>query len=485
MSVSKLAVEKKILKTVKQTILVNRMLTAGDAVLVAVSGGPDSVALVNLMYELAPELSLRLGIAHLNHGLRSEASDRDAEFVAGIARRLELPFYVEKKNVFTFQKTHHLCLEEAARIIRYEFLESIAARNRFNKIATGHHSNDNAELILMNLLRGSGPLGLSGIPPIREGKIVRPLFNLKRTEILNYIAEKKLACISDASNLDFSIRRNRIRDHLIPELEKSYNPAIVETINRLGSIMRAENRWFENEIKKDFNQCTVIKSPNTISIDRCRLAGLATAAQRRIIRKAIAILKGDLRRITLLHINAVLALIDKKPARGSLDLPDGIQVVLNDAILTINRAKEGLAHGKDSADETAENDYHYIISRPGQIFIKETGTTIKLSQISVADLPDFSVIGKNMAFFDWDCLQFPLVMRNMRPGDRCSPLGIRGTQTVKKFFINQKVPIHQRRLCPLMLCGNQIIWIVGHRIDNFAKIVATTRRVLKAELFLA
>ncbi len=482
---SKRKVEKKILRTVRQTIATHRMLAAGDSVLIAVSGGPDSVILAHVLHTLTAEYPLRLAIAHLNHCLRKKDSDRDAEFVADFARRLDVPFYTEKKDVIALQRSAHLSLEETARKIRYGFLEDIAARYGFNKIAIGHHSNDNAELVLMNLLRGSGPLGLSGIIPVRDGKIVRPLIHLKRSEIIDYIAEKKLPVVTDASNTDLSFRRNRVRHHLIPELEKSYNPGIIETLNRLGTIMRAEDQWFENVLRQDFNKCISVKGPDAISLDIARFEGLATAAKRRIIRKAILSVKRDLRRITLLHIDAVLALVEKRPGVGCLNLPAGIRIVRNAAELTINKSENVIPAGSDRSAGPVGVDYRYTITTPGVLSVKEAGATITLAEIGLDDLPDFNDAGKNLAFFDMDCLQFPLVVRNTRPGDRFAPLGVNGTQKVKKYFIDNKIPGPQRRACPLLLSGGKIIWIAGHRIDNCVKVVSATRRILKAELLLA
>ncbi|CAB1064849.1 tRNA(Ile)-lysidine synthetase (EC [Olavius sp. associated proteobacterium Delta 1] len=482
---SKSKIEKKILRTVKQTIATHRMLAADDSVLIAVSGGPDSVTLAHVMHTLNEEHPRRSAIAHLNHCLRQKDSDRDAEFVAELARRLNLPCYIEKKDVRHFQRSAHLSLEEAARKMRYGFFEEISARNGFNKIAIGHHSNDNAELVLMNLLRGSGPLGLSGIAPVRGGKIVRPLIQLKRSEIIDYIAEKKLLFVTDASNTDLSFRRNRIRHQLIPELEKAYNPAIIEALNRLATIMRAEDQWLENILSKDFNKCISVKGPDAVSIDLGRLERLAASAKRRIIRRAILSVKMDLRRITLAHIDAVLNLIDKSPAAGCLNLPDGIRVRLRSADLTINNRKSDASVSCDGSDGSAVIDYQYTIAPPGALFIQEARATIKLAELGADDLPDFNTIGKNLAFFDMDRLQFPLVVRNPRPGDRFSPLGVNGTQKVKKYFIDNKIPRPQRRLCPLLLNAGKIIWLAGHRIDNCVKVVSATRRILKAELLLA
>ncbi len=257
----------------------------------AVSGGPDSVALVHVLLALAAEYSLRPAIAHLNHCLRGRDSDRDAEFVTALARQLDVPIYADRKDVRAFRANRRLSLEEAARIIRYEFFDAVAAKHGFNKIALGHHSDDNAELVLINLLRGSGPLGLSGIAPVRDGKIVRPLIHLKRSEIIDYLTEKKLKYVTDISNADPAFVRNKIRHHLIPELQAHYNPRITETLNRLGEIMRAEDQWFDDALEPVLKQCISQGARETIRLAIPAFAQLARAVKRRVIRKAILFTK--------------------------------------------------------------------------------------------------------------------------------------------------------------------------------------------------
>ena len=469
--------EKKILHTVRETIARYGMFGPGDTVLIAVSGGPDSVTLAYILHTIAGEYALQLAVAHLHHGLRGLESDRDAEFTAALAGKLDLPFYLEKKDVRAFQRHRRLSPEEAARRVRYEFYNAVAVKDGFNKIAIGHHSHDNAELVLMNLLRGSGPLGLSGIAPVRGSRIVRPLIHLKRSEILDYISEKKIAFVYDTSNTDPAYRRNKIRHHLIPELKKSYNPAIVDSLNRLGDILRAEDQWMDEALEPVFNECVLNRTTERISLALPTVNSMDVAAGRRIIRKAIFSVKQDLRRITFLHVDAVLKLAQHGQACASLNLPGGVRVVKDAAALTIK--KKGRQSQADSVD------YRYIIAGEGTTSIPEAKAAIKLVEIGTDDVPDFRESGNVRTFFDRDCLQFPLVVRNFRPGDRFSPLGMAGTQKLKKYFINNKIPAGQRKKCPLLLSADKIVWVAGHRIDNSVKLVPRTRRVLMGELLLA
>ena len=478
-------IEKKILQTVRQTILTHRMFKRGDSVLVAVSGGPDSIALVHIISVLAAEYSLRPAIAHLNHCLRGSDSDRDAEFVAGTARHLDLPIYVQRENVRAFQQRRRLSLEEAARLVRYGFYEATAAEHGFNKIALGHHSDDNAELVLMNLLRGSGPQGLSGIAPVRDGNIVRPLIQLRRSEIVDYLAEKKLPFVTDASNTDPTFTRNKIRHHLIPALQTAYNPRIIETLNRLGEILRAEDQWFDETLEPVFKQCVSLRTNEKISLALPAFNQLTRAVKRRVVRKAILGIKKDLRRISLLHIDTILHLIDKGRDPGRLNLPDGILVARNGVELTLIKIENNINSNDYEIFQKSVTDYQYAITAPRTLHIKEAGVSIALCEIDIDELPNFKGIDATIAFFDLDRLIFPLSVRNTRPGDRFTPLGLNGSQKVKKYFINCKIPLVQRKICPLLLSDGNIVWIAGHRIDEAVKVRPGTRRVLKAELLLA
>jgi tRNA(Ile)-lysidine synthase len=482
---AKIRIQEKIISTVRKTIETHRMFSRPDSVLVAVSGGPDSVALAHVLHSLAAEYALRLGIAHLNHRLRGRESDRDADFVAAYARELGVPLYSEEKDVRAFQQSRRLSLEEAARKVRYDFFDAVAASHGYQKIAVGHHCDDNAELMLMNLFRGSGPLGLSGMSPVRNDGIVRPLICLERSDILDYLAVNKLQFVIDASNTDISYRRNKIRHHLISELKKSYNPRITEILNRLGNIMRAEDQWIEEELAPVFKQCLSASAPDQIRLDISRLENQSRAARRRLVRKAILAVKKDLRCITLLHVDAVLDLMETGPVSGSLNLPGGVRVERNSGELAVTVALDVRRPEKSKPSRTVSADYQYTITGAGTISVKEAGASITFVEIGSDELPDFSVSQRRLAFFDMDCLRFPLIVRNVRPGDRFSPLGVKGTQKVKKYFIDNKIPAPQRKKYPLVVSDGKIIWIAGHRIDNSVKIGPQTRRVLKAELLLA
>lgn len=475
----------KLLNTVEKTITAYGMFQPDDSVLVGVSGGPDSVALLHLLLILAPRFSISLGVAHLNHCLREKDSEHDAEFVASLAKKLDLPLYIYKEDVREYQHKHKLSLEEAARHVRYAFYNNVAEKNDYNKIALGHHSDDNAELVLMYLFRGSGPLGISGMPPVRDEKIVRPLIKLTRSEIINYLNKNGIKYVSDKTNKDIRHLRNRIRHHLIPLLKKSYNPRIIESLNRLALIMRCEDEWIEDAINHIYQNSVLNLKEDKIVLSVPKLDSIHPAIKRRIIRKAIEKIKGNLRRITYLHINNAITLLQSGPTYGSLDLPDRIRVSRDNDIIIFSKEKNALRRLNVKSIEHEAISFKYKILKPGLIFLKEIGMHLTFSEIGIEDLPDLRRTGHNVAFFDMDSIRFPLNLRNFQPGDRFNPLGMTGTQKVKKYFINKKVQRVKRASCPILLSQEKIIWVVGHRIDDSVKIQPSTSNVLKVELFLA
>jgi len=473
------------LHSVEDTISAHNMFQPKDSVLVGVSGGPDSVALLHILLEIAPRFPLRLAVAHLNHSLRQEESDNEAKFVASLAEILGLPCYIERIDVPEFQRSHRLSIEEAARRVRYRFFKDVAVKHRFDKIALGHHCDDNAELMLMHLFRGSGPLGISGIPPVREGQIVRPLIRLSKSEIMDFLTAKGIGYVSDSSNIDPRHLRNKIRHHLIPNLKENYNPRISETLNRLATITRCEEEWIEDLINPIFDRMVLSLETDHIDLSVSEINESHIAVKKRIFRKAIASVKGDLRRIAFSHVDSMIRLVEAGPRFGGLDLPDGIRISRSDE--TIRISKEKIAGRRpDAAHPFGEKfSFEYNILEPGLFHMKEVGIRLELSEIPLARLSDIGHAGHQVAFFDMEKLHFPLIVRNVHPGDRFTPLGMTGTQKLKKFFINNKVSRAERSKCPVVLSRGRIIWVAGYRIDDFVKVTPLTRYILKGELFLA
>lgn len=498
-------------QSVKKTIRAFNMLQKSDAVLIGVSGGPDSVALFHILHLLAPEMSLSLGVAHLNHCLRGKDSDNDEMFVQSLCKQFDLPYYSTREDVLAFKKQHGLSLEEAARRVRYEFYYTTAKENGFNKIALGHHQDDNAELILMHLFRGSGPLGISGIPPIRSLKedsihIIRPFIEQSKSQLINFLNKKDIEYVVDASNQDPSHLRNAIRHELLPLLKTTYNPNITETLNRLSSIIRSEETWLEDIIGPLFDQIAT-RTENQITLRVSDFNRLPEAAQRRILRKSILEIKGNIRRITLSHVDSMIALAKKGDVTSRLDFPDQLRVLKTDDDLMLIQESKPLRDSTPANENRMEPFYSYRVVDPIKgsdsdnrpvnpdksiqnmqsvsLFIKEINAYLKYSKLRSKDLPNFKKTGQHTAFIDYDKLSFPLLLRNVMAGDRFTPMGMTGKQKLKKYFIDHKIPRHSRTNIPVLLSNEKIVWVVGHRVDDAFKVISTTRNVFKAELLLA
>jgi tRNA(Ile)-lysidine synthase len=467
---------------VRETILAHGMIQKGESVLVAVSGGADSVALTHVLVSLASELSIRLALAHLNHGLRPREAERDAEFVAALAGELNLPCHIDTFDVRRFQQQHKLSLEDAARRVRHRFLQTVAERHGYSKIALGHHADDNAELILMFLLRGSGSSGLAGIPALRDGVFIRPLIRTRRAEILHYLQAAGRHYVTDATNMDLRFLRNRVRHQLIPMLQAAYNPKIVEALNRLAAIVKAENQWIEELVDPLMATCTICREPGRVALSLSALASLPLAARRRIVRRAICELKGDLQRITLAHVDEVVELAEYPVPDKRLDLPQRIEVWNQLDTLVFQRCSAAQKHPERHRAELPCAAYEYSLNLPDTLRIGEINAILRVTEITPEQVPKLTLVGPHTAYFDLDQLHLPFVVRNFRAGDRFSPLGTSGRQKLKKFFIDHKVDRAERRSCPILVSRGEIIWVAGHRVGHVARIRAETRRVLKAEL---
>jgi tRNA(Ile)-lysidine synthase len=457
------------------------LIAEGESVLVGVSGGPDSVALLHLLLDRAPAHRLHLGVAHLNHQLR-DGADRDEEFVRQLAAALGLPFHGHRADVRAWQARYRLSLEEAARQVRYVFFEEVCAANGYAKIALGHHADDNAETLLLQLLRGSGRLGLSGIPVIRAGVTIRPLIFATRSDIADYLRIRKIPYVSDPTNTEHAFLRNRIRHRLIPELERDYHPGMRAILSRTALILRAEEEWLDSLVEPIYASLLTADGEGRVGLSAPALVRLPLAAARRVVRKALIQVKHDLRRVAFSHVEQVLALARRATDAGPLHLPGRVQVRRQGDEIILSRA-EG-AGGRSLPDETPQ-DFEYRLASCGGLTIPETGDCIRLSEVAAAAIPELAGCSPQTAYMDMAAVEFPVMVRNFRPGDRFSPLGLAGTQKLKKYFIDHKVRRAERRRCPLLISRGQVLWVAGHRLDQRAGLSRQTRRVLKAELFLA
>ncbi len=470
-----------------ETIAHFNMIRHGDRLLVGVSGGPDSVALLHLMGRIAVRYGLTLGVAHLNHQLRGAASDADAELVESLAINGNLSYYGRKEDVAAHARRRRLCLEEGARQVRYAFLEEVADRHGYHKIAVGHHADDNAEQVLLNLIRGSGMKGLAGIPPVRNGRIIRPLIRLSRDDILKYVADNRLSHAVDASNADPRFRRNRLRHQALPLLERHFNPEVAGALNRLSEIVRDENEWTEAIVRREMARIALNENDRAVTLSVKAFSRKHPALKRRLIRGAIHRLDAGAGGIHYAHIEAARRLADAAAPTAAIHLPRGIMVRRDQDRLVIERSEA--VGGASDAGDRAMADYAIAVPEPTghrQVHIPETGAILRFTPMA----PPFDVKmtaggGRRIALFDAESLSYPLVIRNLLPGDRFVPFGMTGRQKASRAMINRKIPKSLRRRLPILVSGDLIIWVAGVRRAEGARLTEQTAKALKVELFLA
>ena len=455
------------LQKIKRTISRHRMISEGDSVIVAVSGGPDSVCLLHVLHELKAELHIHLVVAHFDHGLRPAEDESETAFVRGLAESLNLPFETAKGHLLA--KRARGSKEEVARTARYSFLEKVRKKHKARKIALGHNLNDQAETIVMRLLRGSGPSGLTGIPPCRDGSIFRPLIEIERTEIENYLKAKKLASVTDSSNLKTDYLRNKIRLKLMPLLEQ-HQPQLVHLLGQTAEILRDEGDYLER-IAEAWLKKEVTRNPdNTFQLSTASFLALPVALRRRVIRNVIGKAKKDLRRISWDHIEAIQRLAQSEKPQAALNLPGR---------LTVKRTYDHLVFS--ASVKGKPRPFHYTLDGPGTYDLKEIGRSISVEETKNRKGLRFRGSART-AFLDAEKLRFPLTLRPFKAGDRFIPFGMSGHKKLKDFFVDLKVPMEQRHTTPILCYDDTPVWVCGFRIDDRFKVTPDTKRVLKTSI---
>ena len=454
----------------------HKMIEDGETVLVAVSGGADSLALLYGLHALRSQLNCQLHVAHLNHCLRPDA-DADADFVRQHAVDLRLPCTIQRMEIPHLAQQWKLSVEAAGRRARYQFYESVITEIAATKVALGHHQDDIAETVLMNLIRGSGATGLKGIAPVRDAKFIRPLTGFTRQQIEAFLISISVVPRHDTTNTDTRYLRNRIRHELIPRLENEYNSNIKTGLSRTADVLRAESEYLDTAAQEAFEACRIQGPHKNVVLDRVEFRKHHVALQRRVLRQSISEMSGDMSDFYFTHCEKMLNLIESEASNAILALPNGLQ---------FRRAYQQLIIERKSV-ETGNFAYPVVTAGKTSIEVLNTKIIAELGNIESCPklaLPD----GRFEAIFDYEKIRkvfaepfleaFPLTVRNRRQGDRFQPHGMRGTKKIKDFFIDTKVPRYERDSVPLLVCGDQILWIIGYTTSDAFKIESDTRQYL-------
>ena len=459
---------------VLNTVRGHRMIPAGGRVLVALSGGSDSVALALLIKELELRGGWRLaGIAHLNHVLR-DAADGDEQFCRELADRLGAPFLSERVAIREMAKEQHRSIEDAARLARYAFFDRARETVAADVVATGHTRDDQAETFLLRLIRGAGTRGLAGVLPV-AGRVVRPLIDIRRGELRDYLAHRAQPFREDESNLDVSIPRNRVRHELIPFIERGFCATIVDILAREAELARQDQDRLQNEaidsagliVLRDSSGETVpltrerleaagrgedFNGAAAVEIDAAALAALHPALASRLARIALSILAPD-RFVGLDHVEAILDLA--VASSGAVSLP-GQQADRKGS--RIELAREPF--------RAFANSFSFPLSIPGEVTLDAQGWAISAEMAAdrAPEPPGTATTAWLDAAVQADRLALPLAVRSRKPGDRLSPRGLGGrTKKLQDFLVDRKVAREERDLLPLVVdSDDRIVWVVGH-----------------------
>jgi len=461
-----------LLQRVSGYISRHRMVERGDKVLAAVSGGPDSIALLHILYLLKDELGISLHVAHLNHMFRGEESEKDALFVAEAAKRYGLPVTVKAVDVPQYRLRRHLSNQVAAREIRYGFFLETAGQAGASKVALAHQGDDQAETILINFLRGAGTTGLKGIPPVREGFYIRPLLNVRRSEIEAFCSEMNLAFRQDSSNLKPVYTRNRIRLNLVPLLEKEYNTGLVPALLRLGEICREEDSCLDDLAQAAFQGALLESGPGQVLLSLERLSAAPLAIRRRILRRAWQAASGAAVNLDFQHAEAVLGLINSGTTGSQTVMPGNVVAVRTYSALELKaaQAKKGLA------------GYLYPLQVPGVTHVPEIGVSVCAEILPREQDQNPRGLPLCEAMLDFEKLPPALFVRRRRAGDVFYPYGQVSQLKLKDFLIKQKVPREKRDRLPLVCTPEDIVWVGGIRTGEKWKVCGSTKKVLHLKL---
>lgn len=450
----------------KWNVFSNNLIKSGDTVLAAISGGPDSMAMLNCLVLLKKELDFNLLIAHVNHGVRGQYAKRDQEFVKFIAKEYNIPYFTKNVDMVAYGKELHISSEEAGRILRYGFFRQILGDYKNGKIAVAHNKNDQAETIIHRIIRGTGLDGLKSMEFIKDD-IIRPILNISRNEIENYIEEKNIRFVVDHTNLQTDYTRNKIRLELLPYIKENFNPNIIDSLYRLTRIASDEIEILEEITSEKYNLIVKNKTKDSI-IFNGRLFNLeAEAIRKRLIRKAIENISGNLHGIEEVHTKDIIKLFYKAKTGKTIHISKGIvaRISYNDFIIEL----------KSERDNSLQTQEILI----GENTIKESAIRLSLDLVSVEDI---DLNDTHTKYIDFDKVSGQMWIRTRKTGDRFAPLGLGGSKKLKDYMIDKKIPQKERQEIPLLCDRSGIIWVIGYGLSDNYKITDKTKRVLRVKL---
>ncbi len=451
-----------------------QMLPTGSTVYVGVSGGSDSIALFHILFSLKKELGLKeVGIFHVNHLLRDEEAEKDQEFVETFAKQLKAPYILGKVNVRDIQRNYRYSLEEAARIGRFQYFRREAKRRGITTIALGHTLDDQAETVLMRMIRGAGLKGFQAIRPVLkypETSFIRPLIELEKEEVIRYLKQENLTYRIDSSNYSTRFMRNRVRLELMPEIEKNYNPRIKQVLARLPESIGMDVSFLDEITEQQFDRC--IKNSDKedeVLLKKNIIEDLPQAIQYRVFQKAISMVEPKVD-LDYFHWSQIRkGIVDK--THFQISLPQDLVVTFERKEIQVN---------KKLVEEIPQ--YQYQLKKGEKILVKEMNLNFG-AELFEKRIYKVKKDDRRYEIFDYDKLKFPLTIRNRRKGDVFQSLGMEGKKKLKDFFIDKKVSARDKAYLPLIISAGKIIWVYGLGIAEHCCVTSKTKRFLKLSSF--
>ncbi len=467
-------------KSLSQELLADGLIARNDAVVVGVSGGPDSMALLHLFLGLNASLdwALSVHVAHLNHQLRASESEKDAAFVQAASDSLSLPCTIETCDVPEQTKAESLGVEEVSRRARYEFFERVCLQVGARVVAVAHHADDNAETILHRVLRGTGVRGLVGIPRVRsispnsEVRLIRPLLRRSRQSIRDYLADSGIAFREDRTNEANEPMRNRIRNLVLPQVEAEVNPQVRDALNRLGEQAGWVEEYLRETVHRTFESLIISRTDQELTLNADALSRKSRIVQTEIVRMAFRSFGLGEQDLGFAHMVSALDLIAEAGSGKQVQLPGG---------MTIEKRYHQLVFSLPSDEPREMVAAEIAVHLPGRTLlpIRRLQIDCAIGDCRAEDVPRLRREADRMVeYVDFDAVQPPLVVRKRRSGDRFCPLGAPGSKKLSDFLIDAKVDPKERDRVAVLCDHFGPIWVIGHRIDDRVKMTALTRRIL-------
>lgn len=454
--------------TVLDTITKNNMIEEGDRIIVGLSGGPDSVCLLHVLHRLSLKMNIRVYAVHLNHQIRGLDAHLDALYVSKLCHKLGIACFIRSIDVPKYCSENGLGLEDGARNLRYMIFKEVKDRIGANKIAVGHNKNDQAETVIMRIMRGTGIKGLSGMDYVRSDGVIRPILDLDRSDIESYCKDHSLTPRIDSTNLEAIYSRNKIRLKIIPYMRDEFNENIIDTLVRMSRGMKMDNDYIDSQAQTAYKMSSK-KYTNGVYLFTDQVRDQHEAIRSRMVILAIQDILSSVKSFDKKHFDDVLGLLDDSKIDKQIDLPRG---------LIVYRKKDYLLFTKEAL-VYEEARYDYEVDNEEEVFVREIGKVFKTRTISIDEF-DKDKIKDGIQYIDIDKLKGKLRLRNRYQGDKIRLVG--GSKKIKDLFISMKLPKEKRSYVPILLDGDTVVAVCGHRVSVDYKVDEDTKRILEFRL---